>query len=236
MRYLLFCCLPLMLFCHPQSEAPVIPQLPAGNPFAILALGDSYTKGQSVPWKQNFPNQLYDSLKAEFPGLASPKIIAQTGWRTDDLQDAIAAAADEIGKDTFQLVTLCIGVNNQYQHADFDSYKTEFESLLQYALARAGGRKERVMVISIPDWAYTPYGQQFSTHPEYISADIDRYNAANLAIAMAYGVQYQNITPISRNGLEQPELVAPDGLHPSAQQYAAWVHQILPGARMAFKH
>ena len=126
-----------------------------------------------------------------------PRIIAQTGWRTDNLQTAIVAA--DIDDKVYDLVTLCIGVNNQYQNASFNTYKTQFEQLLQTALARAGNRKERVFVVSIPDWAYTYYGQHYpAKSPEQISQEIDQYNAANRSIAERYGVHYVQITDISR--------------------------------------
>ena len=157
-------------------------------------------------------------------------MIAQTGWRTDDLQHAIAVQAQEIGDSIFSLVILCIGVNNQYQNADFAVYKMEFEQLLQTAIARAGGRPRRVIVLSIPDWAYTPYGQGFS-NPSAISQKIDAYNAANQTIAATFGVHYVDVTAISRQGLSNPELVASDGLHPSSIQYSAWVREMLPIVR-----
>ncbi len=116
----------------------------------ILALGDSYTKGQSVLWPSNFPNQLADSLRLEGREILGPRVIAQTGWRTDNLSDAIDGTL-EIADSTFSIVTLCIGVNNQYQHASFDVYKTDFEQILKTAIALAGGRPQRVFVLSIPD-------------------------------------------------------------------------------------
>lgn len=206
------------------------PPPPATTEFVdILALGDSYTKGESVPWTQNFPNQLADSLRSEGKKINGLRVIAQTGWRTDQLQNAVANAAD-IADSIFSLVTLCIGVNNQYQNASFDAYKTQFEQLLNTAIGFAGKRKDRVVVLSIPDWAYTPFGQN-SANPAAISQKIDQYNAANLAIAQKYGVRYVNVTDISRNGLGIPALVAGDGLHPSAQQYTAWVRRLLVEAR-----
>lgn len=198
----------------------------------ILALGDSYTKGEGVPWTQNFPNQLTDSLRARGYNVAGVRVIAQTGWRTDQLQGAIAQATD-LADSTFSLVTLCIGVNNQYQNRPVGEYKTQFEQLLQTALARAGGRRERVLVLSIPDWAYTPFGQS-RPNPALISAEIDAFNDANRTIALSFGIAYVDVTGISRLGVTQPGLVAPDGLHPSAAQYTEWVKKLLPVAESAF--
>ncbi len=222
-----------LLACQSKMEQPVIPdpvvEIPADSAITILALGDSYTKGESVETAKNFPNQLADSLLAEGRSVNRPTIIAQTGWRTDNLQDAIAEA--DIDTKVYDLVTLCIGVNNEYQNASFATYKTEFEQLLQTALARAGNRKERVIVVSIPDWAYTYFGQHHTKPPSQISQEIDQYNAANRSISEQYGVHYVNITDISRKGLVQPNLVAGDGLHPSAIQYTEWVKLLLPVVR-----
>jgi acyl-CoA thioesterase-1 len=200
----------------------------------ILALGDSYTKGEGVKWEQNFPNQLADSLRYAGFQVAGLHVVAQTGWRTDNLQSALNNQAATLADSTFSLVTLCIGVNNQYQNANFETYKLQFESLLQYAIARAGGRKERVLVISIPDWAYTPYGQAFG-NPASISQAIDAYNAANQLISESYGVKYTYVTDISRQGIARPALVAADGLHPSAEQYTEWLKRLMPSVKAAFK-
>ncbi len=235
---LLFCCRNVQDEIVPTPEPPVNdttvitpppPPPPPGDPeeIDILALGDSYTKGESVIATKNFPNQLRDSLLAAGRKVTGLRIIAQTGWRTDQLKSAIANAP-ELNDSTFSIVTLCIGVNNQYQNGNFNTYKLEFEQLLQTAIARAGGRKERVFVISIPDWAYTPYGQGYPGGPTPISLKIDQYNAANYSIAQQYQVHYINITGISRQGISQPDLVASDGLHPSAEQYRQWVHLLMP--------
>jgi len=223
-----FLFLPMLLFCRHVEEDPApTPINPVPESIDILALGDSYTKGESVPWEQNFPNQLADSLRFAGFDLSGLHVVAQTGWRTDNLQSALSNQAAVLADSTFSLVTLCIGVNNQYQNANFDTYKTQFEALLQYAIARAGGQKDRVVVISIPDWAYTPIGQN-SSNPALISQKIDQYNDANRSIAEAYEVQYVNVTDVSRRGIAEPNLVALDGLHPSAKQYTEWVRLLLP--------
>ena len=209
----------------PPPPPPPPPSIP--EKIDILALGDSYTKGESVVPSKNFPNQLRDSLLAANRNVTGLRIIAQTGWRTDQLKNAIANAT-ELSDSTFSIVTLCIGVNNQYQNGNFNIYKTEFEQLLQTAIARTGGRKERVFVVSIPDWGYTPYGQGFPGGPTQISLKIDQYNAANYSIAQQYQVNYINITGISRQGISQPDLVATDGLHPSGKQYTEWVRLLMP--------
>jgi lysophospholipase L1-like esterase len=220
---------------------PIPPPLPDPLPVPaesvdLLCLGDSYTKGESVVWAQNFPNQLTDSLRSwgwQVPADA-PRIIAQTGWRTDQLKTAIASAT-ELADSTFGLVTLCIGVNNQYQNANMATYMTEFEQLLQTAIERTGGRPERVFVLSIPDWAYTPFGQNFPGEPNLISDKLDQYNLINKAYAAQYGTQYIEVTSISRTALARPELNANDGLHPSAIQYTEWVQKMLPVVRTVVK-
>lgn len=204
------------------------------EPIDILALGDSYTKGEGVKWEQNFPNQLADSLRYAGFQVAGLHVVAQTGWRTDNLQSALNNQSATLADSTFSLVTLCIGVNNQYQNANFETYKLQFESLLQYAIARAGNRIERVLVLSIPDWAYTPYGQAFGNAAS-ISQEINAYNEANQLISESYGVHYVHITDISRQGLAQPALVAADGLHPSATQYSEWLKRFLPIVKNALK-
>jgi acyl-CoA thioesterase I len=192
----------------------------------ILALGDSYTIGQGVFYNQNYPNQLSDSLSSHNFNVIGTRIIAKTGWRTDNLLNSIDNAID-IQDSAFSLVMLLIGVNNQYQNSSFNTYEIQFEELLIKAIKLAGNRKERVIVLSIPDYAFTPFGQNYS-NPNDISMDIDEYNVANMAISLGYGVRYIDVTAISRDGLDLPSFVAPDGLHPSALQYTEWLKLILP--------
>jgi acyl-CoA thioesterase-1 len=222
--------LALCLFLNACSNKPFEPDNPAEPPekekIDILALGDSYTKGEGIPFGTNFPNQIVDSLRARGYDVTGLRVIAQTGWRTDQLQTVVNQNHPDIQDSTFSLVTLCIGVNNQYQGRPLDEFKIQFEQLLETALARAGGRRERVMVLSIPDYAYTPFGQ---TRPNaaQISAQIDAFNAAKRQITEARGIAWIEVTDISRQGLVTPNLVASDGLHPSAKQYAEWVRRIV---------
>ncbi len=189
------------------------------EPLRFLALGDSYTIGQSVPESERWPVQLANLLQSHGIATEEVRIIAQTGWRTDNLKNAIVNA--NLQSD-YNLVSLLIGVNNQYQGGSISTYSTEFEELLQTAIELAGNNKSNVMVVSIPDYAYTPFGNGSAT----ISRQIDQFNAVNKNITDRYGVTYHNITPISRRGLAEPNLVASDGLHPSSGQYALWVNQI----------
>ncbi len=193
------------------------------QPLRFLALGDSYTIGQNVPETQRWPQQLFDSLAARGMATEKLRIVARTGWRTDDLANAIAA---DYPADNYNLVSLLIGVNDQFQGKTLQSYRTNFEELLKTAMALAGGKPERVIVLSIPDYAYTPFGQSYK--PEKITAEIAAFNQANRQITAEYGIRYYNITPISQKGLDEPSLVATDNLHPSGLMYAEWVNLILP--------
>ncbi|HWW60274.1 MAG TPA: SGNH/GDSL hydrolase family protein [Thermoanaerobaculia bacterium] len=185
----------------------------------ILALGDSYTIGESVAEADRWPNQLARAL-----GATSPEIIAKTGWTTDELNSAIDAANP---RGPYRLVTLLIGVNNQYRGRDVEQYRGEFTALLQRAIGFAGGDAKRVIVVSIPDWGVTPFAE--GRDRAKIAAEIDRYNAVNREETSRAGARYVDITPVSRRA--DPSLVAGDGLHPSAAQYAEWTKLILPVAR-----
>lgn len=187
----------------------------------FLALGDSYTIGESVQEKERWPVQLIDSLRKRGLECDDPKIIATTGWRTDQLKEAIKNAG--LSKD-YTLVSLLIGVNNQYQGKSVDSYKPEFEELLKTAVELAGGNKLHVFVVSIPDYGFTPFGKAKKSE---ITKAIDSYNLANRAITEKAGITYINITDISRKSIEQPNLVAGDGLHPSGKMYSEWVKRML---------
>ena len=194
----------------------------------FLALGDSYTIGESVVANDRWPAQLMDSLNTRGLEHEDYRIIAVTGWRTDNLRDAIEHAKI---KNDYTLVSLLIGVNNYYQGKSVESYKPEFEELLQTAIRLAGGITSRVFVLSIPDYGYTPFGRN---NQEEISKGIDAFNVANESITRKLGVKYINITDITRRGLREADLVAFDGLHPSGKMYAAWVERILAEAKLKF--
>jgi lysophospholipase L1-like esterase len=188
--------------------------------FSYLALGDSYTIGASIRAEESYPYQLTNALISSGLQNNGIKIIAQTGWTTSNL---INAEKNAHLSDTFNLVSLLIGVNNQYQGKTTSEYRTEFIQLLDTAIVRAGGRKDKVFIISIPDYGYTPFGQNNQSH---ISEQIDIFNAINKQIADSAGITYFDITPISRLGLSQADLIASDGLHPSGKMYALWVDLI----------
>jgi lysophospholipase L1-like esterase len=211
----------LLLLC---STGLMAQNINPGNPLRFLALGDSYTIGQGVPASGRWPVQLADSLNARGIMTDTLSIIATTGWRTDNLLNAITN--QNLESRNYNFVSLLIGVNNQYQNRPFSQYQAEFPALLDSAIRYAGGDKSRVFVVSIPDYAYTPYGQQ-SGLATIISAEIDQYNLYNQHVADSMQVTYFDITPISRQGLQYPSYVAPDGLHPSSEQYTKWVELML---------
>ena len=188
---------------------------------SILALGDSYTIGESVSESERWPVQLQKAISAENNQEIDLKIIATTGWRTDDLRNAVE---EETLLEKYDLVTLLIGVNNQYQNKPMEEYPLEFEKCLQQAIGFARN-VEDVIVVSIPDYAYTPFGQKKS--PDKISKELDEYNATNKEISKKYGVNYVYITDITRRGLEEPGLVANDGLHPSGTCYKEFIPKIM---------
>ncbi|MDQ3281403.1 MAG: SGNH/GDSL hydrolase family protein [Acidobacteriota bacterium] len=188
-----------------------------------LALGDSYTIGESVPSSENFPHQLARALN-----LGEPQIIAKTGWTTDELNAAIDAANPQ---GPYELVTLLIGVNNQYRGRDAEQYRGEFAALLQRAIGFAGGDATNVVVVSIPDWGVTPFAE--GRDRAKIAGEIDRYNAINREETQRAGARYVDITPTSRSGAA--DFFAGDGLHPSGSQYTAWVKLIEPQAREAVR-
>ena len=188
---------------------------------SYLALGDSYTIGESVAEDQRWPVQLANQMKKNGINLRAPKIIATTGWRTDQLKEAIENASDLGAK--YDLVSLLIGVNNQYQGRSVESFAPEFEELLQKSIDLAGGNVERVFVLSIPDYGKTPFG---AAKEEQIGKELDAYNQVSKEICARYDVAYFDITPISREAKDDLELIAEDKLHPSGKMYKRWVDLI----------
>lgn len=186
-------------------------------PYSYLALGDSYTIGESVMETERFPVQTVQMLRSKGIAVDDPKIIATTGWTTDELEKGIVEARIT---GTFDLVTLLIGVNNQYRGCSLDEYREQFSLLLQQAIDFAGHRAARVVVLSIPDWGVTPFAAD--RDQAAIAREIDAFNAANKAIAAASGAHWLDITPYTREAAQDPTLVAADGLHPSGKDYARW--------------
>lgn len=192
-----------------------------------LALGDSYSIGEGVAEAGRWPQQLAAALRARGTALADPQIIATTGWTTDELQAGIDAAQPQ---GPFDLVSLLIGVNNQYRGRSIDEYRSQFEQLLQRAIGFANGRAGRVLVLSIPDWGLTPYAQAHHRDAALIASELDAFNAAALACCQQHGVAFVDITGISRDRGGEAEMLVEDGLHPSATMYQRWAAQALPVA------
>lgn len=203
-----------MILTPEPSEKPVL---------TYLALGDSYTIGESVASNESFPFQLAAQLKSHGVNVASPKIIAKTGWTTDELQTAIKA---ENITQKFDFVTLLIGVNNQYRGYSKVIYRKEFKELLQTAINFAGGNSKKVFVVSIPDWGVTPFGQSSGKTAKSIADDIDAFNAINKEETVGMNVSYTDITPDSRKAATDASLTAKDGLHPSGKMYLQWAVRV----------
>lgn len=195
---------------------------------SYLALGDSYTIGEGVAAEGRWPTQLAGALREEGIALADPRVIATTGWTTDELAWGIDGA-QPLGE--WDFVTLLIGVNNQYRGRSAVDFRGEFDALLQRAIGFARGRAERVMVLSIPDWGVTPFVKTTQAQPQQIATELDAYNAAAQVVCQAHGVAFVDITPVSRERGAQADMLADDGLHPSAAMYAQWTALALPVAR-----
>lgn len=193
-----------------------------------LALGDSYTIGEGVAPAGRWPVQLATALQEAGHVVAEPQIIATTGWTTDELDSGIDAAAPQ---GPFGLVSLLIGVNDQYRGRSVDDYRPRFTALLERAIGFAGGRTQRVLVLSIPDWGVTPFARDNGRDPARIASELDAYNAAAQAICAAHGVAFVDITPISRERGADAGMLVDDGLHPSAAMYTEWTRRALPVAR-----
>ena len=180
-----------------------------------LALGDSYTIGESVAESDRFPAQTVALLKNKGITVGTPEYIARTGWTTIDLQNAIKAGAK---RSAYDIVTLLIGVNDQYQGMDTAGYRTRFSQLLETAVSLAGEQATHVFVLSIPDYSVTPFGGG----SKKIQAEVDAFNRINRQVTAAREITYVDITPVSRQAGSDQSFTANDGLHPSAKQYAQW--------------
>ena len=193
------------------------------NGLSYLALGDSYTIGESVPEAERWSVQLANELSLAGKQTATPKIIAQTGWTTDELKAKIVS---ENITQTYNIVSLLIGVNNQYRGRDVEQFRKEFVDLLETAIKFSGNKPAHVFVVSIPDWGVTPFGENGTK--KSISDQIDLYNAVKKQETEKKGVLFVDITPISRQALTDKSLIANDGLHPSGKMYQLWVEKMIP--------
>ncbi len=201
----------------------------AQPPLRWLALGDSYTIGEGVPADGRWPVQLAARLRDDGRAVDDPRIIATTGWTTDELASALDAA-EPLGRD-WDLVSLLIGVNDQYRGRPVADYAPAFAALLDRAIAYAGGRTDRVVVLAIPNWGVTPFAAASGRDRAAIARELDAYNATAARICAERGVVFVDIAPVSRARGAEPAMLAEDGLHPSAALYAEWARTALPVVR-----
>ncbi|MCF0069206.1 SGNH/GDSL hydrolase family protein [Dyadobacter sp. CY261] len=219
-----------MLACGgTQNPAPLVPSQPEESGKArYLALGDSYTIGQSVAPDERWPVILANELEDGGKSIATPQIVARTGWTTRNLLDALEQSPPT---GTFDLVSLLIGVNNQYQGRNKEEYRIEFRQLLQKSITYAGGDAGNVFVLSIPDWGVTAMGEGNRDH---IAAEIDSFNAIAKDECDKLKIVFIDITGISRKALNDPTMIASDQLHFSGKMYRLWVNDVILEVRKLF--
>jgi lysophospholipase L1-like esterase len=211
-------------YLNKKAEAKTS-RMTVAKKYTYLALGDSYTIGESVPDTDNFPAQAVSLLKKDNVLIDPVDIIATTGWTTDELESGITHAQSNGSLlPTYDFVSLLIGVNNQYRGRTIENYRGEFEELLKKAIRFAGNNTAHVVVMSIPDWGVTPFAK--GRDRSAIAADIDAYNAVNKQVATQYHIQYIDITRWTREAATDASLLAGDGLHPSAKEYHRWAVRI----------
>lgn len=242
MKHLMW--LPLLLLsgtlltdCRKSDPAPIqtvdttdtVPPAPERKRW--LALGDSYTIGQSVPELERFPAQTIDSLFQRGLFINDLTYIAATGWTCSALESTIDSRMATL-QTPYAIVSLLIGVNDQYPYRDTFLYREKFTRLLGKAISLAGNRTDRVFVLSIPDYSVTPFAQGNDT--TLIRQQLDRFNAVNKEVSYQFGVSYTDITPSTRQARYDKTLLAYDSLHPSGKEYAKWAHLLAPKIRQVF--
>lgn len=215
----------LSLLNSNMQQKPSPTQEMRDRKLTYLALGDSYTIGEGVDESDRYPNQLVKRLSKEtFFNWKDPKIIAKTGWTVDELNEGINNT--DLSDQPFDLVTLLIGVNNQYRGRPVNVFKTEFEAMLKRAIAFAGDKPDHVVVISIPDWGVTPFAKSRGTDKAKVAQEIDAYNQAKKEVCDNYGVFFIDITEDYREIGAKPEMVVEDNLHPSGLVYTRWTDKL----------
>lgn len=212
----------VLIACTKKRQELFVQPVPDGPVKTWLALGDSYTIGQSVTASERFPAQTANILKQSGININTPDYIATTGWTTDNLAAAIA----QQNPAKHDVVSLLIGVNDQYQRHDTSGYRQRFTSLLIKAIELANGKKENVFVLSIPDYSVTPFAAGSDT--AQIRKEIDWFNAINKEVTLLYKCPYLDITPSTREGRTNTNLIAGDGLHPSGLEYKRWADRLAP--------
>jgi lysophospholipase L1-like esterase len=198
--------------------------------YTYLALGDSYTIGESLPEQDNFPNQTVQLLTKAGYQFEIPVIVAKTGWTTAELQRAVK---NRLTQEQYSFVSLLIGVNNQYRGESLQEYTKQFEELVQKAIGFAGEKADHVYVLSIPDWGVTPFAE--GRDWKLISRQIDSFNTVNRSLAEKWNVNYIEITEGTRVAAEDRSLIAGDGLHPSAKEYKRWAEKLAAAIQQQLK-
>ncbi|WP_297336111.1 GDSL-type esterase/lipase family protein [Algoriphagus sp.] len=210
----------------PQSNSSIAPEDMQDRPLTYLALGDSYTIGEGVSEAERYPNQLVRQLNASMERTWSePEIIAKTGWTVEELEEGILDAAPT--GEPYNLVTLLIGVNNQYRGRSVEEFESEFEQMLLRAIGFAGNLPNHVFVLSIPDWGVTPFAAEKGSDIDQVKSQIDAFNAAKKEVCRKYGVAFIEITEQYRQIGGLPEMVVEDQLHPSGLVYSQWTDKLL---------
>lgn len=216
----------LILGC---SYMIIVSPLKAQNTVTYLALGDSYTIGEAVKESERWPVVVAEMLKKRGLNVKKPHIIATTGWTTDELMEGIEREKDQLDE-AYGLVSLLIGVNNQYRGYNVSKYKKEFKLLLEQAVTFAGGKPENVFVVSIPDYGVTPFAEEKGLMAENIEKELAEYNTIAQKMTLEKGCTFFDITPISLRAIWEPgKMVASDGLHPSGEMYKQWADYMAPG-------
>jgi lysophospholipase L1-like esterase len=193
-----------------------------------LALGDSYTIGEGVPLHQGYPYQTVQLLRAAGLEFCAPEIIASTGWTTDELDHTLSTLRL---LPRYDIVSLLIGVNNQYRGRDSGEYSRQFTELLRKAIHYTG-TPSKVFVLSIPDWGYSPFAG--SRDKALISGEVDAFNAVAQTTAHQQKVHFIDITAHSRTEGATPENFVADGLHPAPATYRFWAQPLAAAITSAF--
>lgn len=211
----------LSLGCSNSDNTNNPESKPNSDNLTYLALGDSYTIGESVETSERWPVQLVKRLNNKGYAVENAKIIAKTGWTTGNL---LSAMNSELTDKKYDLVSVLIGVNNQYQGRSIKEYEQDLNTIFTKAIAHSVNGKKGVFVVSTPDYGATPFG---ASNAENIGKEIDQFNAVLKKVADKFGLAYYNITPISKMAKEDNSLVARDGLHPSGKMYKLWVDEFI---------
>ncbi len=230
MKYALLSLLTIFFVDCKKNSVPITTSDTNTSSLTYLALGDSYTIGESVAENQRWPVQLAARLSSENFSFKAPQIIAKTGWTTDELNKGIDQAEP---KGPYDLVSLSIGVNNQFRGRSAQEFESEFQALVNRAIGFAGNNKDRVLVLSIPDYGVTPFGA--NRNPVKIAKEIDDFNAIKKKICEQEGIAYFDITALSRKAANDNSLIASDGLHPSGKMYREWVDLIVADVKAKLK-